>query len=197
MKIIAGLGNPGKKYENTRHNLGFKTLDLLADDIGVEFSKEKFHSILAETRVGGEKVILMKPTTYMNESGTALREAADFYKVAPEDVVVCYDDFDIPVGTLRIRPFGSAGTHNGMRSVVKMLGTQKFPRVRIGTGSGDIKDKNIVDFVLQSFTPEEQEKADRAVEQAKDALKCFLTDGIDRAMNRYNTKKENNRSVDE
>jgi PTH1 family peptidyl-tRNA hydrolase len=167
-------------------------LDELADDLGVEFSKTKFGGKVAEAKIAGEKVVLLKPETFMNESGRSLREAADFYKVSPEDLLVIYDDFDIPVGTVRIRPFGSAGTHNGMRSVISCLGTQKFPRIRLGTGSGDLRKEEIIGFVLAGFDKEDLEKVEEAVKTAKDAAKCYVEKGIDMAMNRYNTKKENN-----
>ena len=134
MKIIAGLGNPGREYESTKHNVGFMTLDLLADKLGISISKEKFKALIGEGRIGTEKIILVKPQTYMNLSGESIREVVGFYKIDIEDLIVIYDDIDIPAGTLRIRSKGSAGTHNGMRSVVYQLQEDGFPRIRVGIG---------------------------------------------------------------
>ncbi|MDD6154360.1 MAG: aminoacyl-tRNA hydrolase [Eubacteriales bacterium] len=187
MYIIAGLGNPGKKYENTRHNLGFITVDRLADKDGVSVTRKKFDALVGEDNIGGEKVLLMKPQTYMNESGRAIAQAVKFYKVDLSHLIVIYDDFDIKEGSIRIRKFGSAGTHNGMRSIVSCLGSDRFPRLRVGTGVENKGD--IVDFVLGGFSKSEKSMMEQAVDTAVDALRCYVTEDIDKAMNIYNSKR--------
>ncbi len=186
--IIVGLGNPGRKYENTRHNLGFITVDRIAEDLGIRVNKLKFKALIGEGRLGGRKVLLVKPQTYMNLSGESVREIAAFYKVPMENLVVIYDDFDLPAGSVRVRKFGSAGTHNGMKSIIYQLQSDRFPRIRIGTGKGD--GENLIDFVTGGFTKEEVPIMREAVLQAAAACKAIVTDGIDSAMNRYNTRKK-------
>ena len=186
MHVICGLGNPGRKYENTRHNIGFITIDRLADKLGVSVNKSKFRSTVGETMISGEKVLLVKPETFMNDSGMAVKEIMDFYKVDPEDLIVIYDDFDIPEGTVRIRPFGSAGTHNGMRSIIRLLGSDRFPRIRIGTGKEDMEKRELIGFVLGGFSKEGVKIMEAACDIASDAAVCYVENGIDRAMNRYN-----------
>lgn len=185
--IIAGLGNPGRKYENTRHNLGFITVDKIAEDNDISVKKIKFKSLVGEGVIGNDKVILMKPQTFMNNSGEALREIVNFYKVPPENLIVIYDDFDIPIGSIRVRKFGSAGTHNGMRSVIRLLGFDNFPRIRIGIDSA-IKNE-LIDFVTGGFRKEEVPLLEEAVTNGAAAAETIVTKGIDLAMNRYNTKK--------
>lgn len=185
--IIAGLGNPGRKYENTRHNLGFITVDKIAEDNGISVKKIKFKSLVGEGVIGSDKVILMKPQTFMNNSGEALREIVNFYKIPPENLIVIYDDFDIPIGSIRVRKFGSAGTHNGMRSVIRLLGFDNFPRIRIGIDS-TIKN-DLIDFVTGGFRKEEVPLLEEAVTNGAAAAETIVTKGIDLAMNRYNTKK--------
>lgn len=185
--IIAGLGNPGRKYENTRHNLGFITVDKIAEDNGISVKKIKFKSLVGEGVIGSDKVILMKPQTFMNNSGEALREIVNFYKIPPENLIVIYDDFDIPIGSIRVRKFGSAGTHNGMRSVIRLLGFDNFPRIRIGIDS-TIKN-DLIDFVTCGFRKEEVPLLEEAVTNGAAAAETIVTKGIDLAMNRYNTKK--------
>lgn len=185
--IIAGLGNPGRKYENTRHNLGFITVDKIAEDNDISVKKIKFKSLVGEGVIGRDKVILMKPQTFMNNSGEALREIVNFYKVSPENLIVIYDDFDIPIGSIRVRKFGSAGTHNGMRSVIRLLGFDNFPRIRIGIDS-TIKNE-LIDFVTGGFRKEEVPLLEEAVTNGAAAAETIVTKGIDLAMNRYNTKK--------
>ncbi len=189
MKIIAGLGNPGREYENTKHNVGFMTLDILADKLGIEIRKLRFKALIGEGRIGTEKVILVKPQTYMNLSGESLREIVSFYKIEMEDLIVIYDDIDIPVGTLRIRSRGSAGTHNGMRSVVYQLQDDGFPRIRVGIG-GEKGGRDLVHYVISGFTGDDRDKMREAILKAADAAECIVTDGISTAMNRYNTKKK-------
>ena len=188
MYIIAGLGNPGKQYENTRHNLGFITVDQLAEKLGVTVNKIKFKSLIGETRIGTEKVVLLKPQTFMNNSGEALREAIDFYKVGPENLMVIYDDIDIPTGRIRIRQSGSGGTHNGMRSILSHLDSDTFPRIRIGIGCEDRGE--LMDYVLGGFTKVEVEPLEKACIKAAEAAICYVEYGIDIAMNRYNKQDE-------
>ena len=189
MKIIAGLGNPGREYENTKHNVGFMTVDILAERLGINIGKQKFKALIGEGRIGTEKVILVKPQTYMNLSGESIREIVAFYKIEPEDLMVIYDDIDIPAGTLRIRGKGSAGTHNGMRSVVYQLQDDSFPRIRVGIG-GEKGGRNLVAYVISGFPEEDREKMREAILKAADAAECFVTEGISAAMNRYNTRKK-------
>ena len=186
--IIVGLGNPGRKYENTRHNLGFITIDQLAEDLDIRVSRLKFKSLLGEGRIGTRKVLLVKPQTYMNLSGDAVRQIMDFYKVPVENLLVIYDDFDLDVGAIRMRKFGSAGTHNGMRDIVRKLNSDRFPRIRIGMGTGNKEE--LISFVTGGFQKSEVPILEQAVRTAVDATKCFVTDGPDKAMNLYNTKKK-------
>lgn len=186
MYIICGLGNPGKEYATTRHNMGFLAVDELAKKLGVDVSTLKFKALIGETRIGSEKVILVKPQTYMNLSGEALRPIADYYKVPAENILVIYDDVDIAPGNLRIRPFGSAGSHNGMKSVIFQLQTDRFPRVRIGIGDHGIipLDK----YVLSKPTDEEIPLVADAIVRAAAAAEDFVRIGISDTMNKYNTK---------
>ena len=188
MYVIAGLGNPGKKYENTRHNMGFITIDRLAEKHDIRTDKLKFKSLVGEGRIAGRKVLLVKPQTYMNLSGEAIREVMHFYKLEPENLIVIYDDIDIELGALRIRKFGSAGTHNGMKSVVYQLQSDRFPRVRIGIGSQ--KKADLADFVIGGFSKEEVPVLEETVDKAVSAVECMLAEDVDIAMNRYNTGKK-------
>lgn len=188
MKIIVGLGNPGKEYEKTKHNIGFMVLDRLAENLGIRVRKIKFKGLYGEGFLGGEKIILLKPMTYMNLSGQSVREIVDFYKIDPEDLTVIYDDLDLPMGTLRIRAKGSAGTHNGMKSVVYQIQTDEFPRIRVGIG-GERKG-DTVDYVISGFRGEDANIMREAVLKAADAAECLVRDGVSEAMNRFNTKKK-------
>ena len=188
MHIIPGLGNPGRKYENTRHNLGFITVDRLAEEHGISVTKSKHKALIGEGRISGQKVLLVKPQTFMNLSGEAVRAVMDYYKEPVENLLVIYDDADIPAGAVRIRKKGGAGTHNGMRSVVSCLGDDGFARIRIGIGTQD--DRDIIDHVLGGFTREEADVMREAVLTAVSAVECMLSEGIDIAMNEYNTRKE-------
>lgn len=187
MYIIVGLGNPGKKYENTRHNIGFITLDYLANRYGIKITKIKHKALVGEGNISGQKVLLVKPQTYMNLSGNSVREIMQYYKVDIENLLVIYDDIDIPTGSVRIRKKGSAGTHNGMRSVVYDLQSDQFPRIRIGMGKKNNAD--LKNFVVGGFSKGEKEIFERAVIHTADAVECFLQFGIDKAMNEYNTKE--------
>ncbi|MDD6043162.1 MAG: aminoacyl-tRNA hydrolase [Eubacteriaceae bacterium] len=187
MYVIAGLGNPGKKYENTRHNMGFITVDQLAEKHNIKVDKLKFKALVGEGRIAGQKVLLVKPQTYMNLSGESIRQIMNFYKLEPKELTVIYDDMDIDVGSIRIRKFGSAGTHNGMKSVVQQLGSDRFPRIRVGIGNRNKGDT--IDFVLGGFRKEEVPLLEEAVTTAVQAIECMLEADIDIAMNKYNTKK--------
>lgn len=187
MKIIAGLGNPGKEYENTKHNVGFLTIDILAEKYDIKVNKVKFKGLIGEGMIGTEKVILVKPQTYMNLSGQCVREIVAFYKLDMEDLVVIYDDIDLPMGNLRIRKKGSAGTHNGMRSIIYDLQDDGFPRVRVGIG-GERKG-DLANYVISGFSGDDRKLIEEAIVKAADAVTCLVEDGIDRAMVDYNTKK--------
>lgn len=186
MYIVIGLGNPGKKYENTRHNVGFMVIDKLAETYGISISKLKFKALIGEGKIGTKKVVLVKPQTYMNLSGEAVREIFNFYKEEPEKFLLIYDDLDTGLGNIRIRKKGSAGTHNGMRSVVSQLGFSDFPRIRIGIGSNG--EKEIVDFVIGNFSKDEKKKIDEVISNVVKATECFVENDIDLAMNKYNKK---------
>ena len=186
MKIIVGLGNPGTEYENTRHNAGFITIDKLAEDLNMELNHEKFNAIFAKGKVKGEDVILLKPMTYMNNSGIAIRQCMDFYKASPEDVLVIYDDVDLPVGKIRLRQKGSAGGHNGMKSIISHLSTAEFDRIRVGVG----KDPQIpmMNWVLSKFRAEEKEDLNTATTNASKAAQFSIHHTFIDTMNRYNKK---------
>ena len=176
--LIVGLGNPGEKYENTRHNVGFQVVDELAERQNAPVQKLKFKALTNLLTISGEKVLVMKPVTYMNLSGEAVRPAADFYKIPPERILVISDDTALDPGKLRIRTKGSAGGHNGLKSIIQHLGTDQFPRVRVGVG--------LADWVLGKFQGEDKKVMDEAVKRAADAVECILKEGADRAMNRFN-----------
>lgn len=186
MYIIAGLGNPGSKYENTRHNMGFKAIDAMASEFGIDVNQAKFKGLIGEGRIGGEKVILLKPQTYMNLSGQSVREIMNFYKIPEENLIVIYDDFDLPIGSIRVRKSGGPGTHNGMKSVVQELGSRKFPRVRVGIGSSD---GSTIQFVIGKVGKDEQQILNEAAEAAASAAADIIRIGIENAMNIHNTRK--------
>ncbi len=186
MYIICGLGNPGREYEQTRHNMGFLTMDVLSAKLGIDIRRLKFRSLLGEGRIGTEKVILVKPQTYMNNSGEALREIVAYYGIDPAHLIVVYDDIDLPVGDLRLREKGSAGTHNGMRSIIYQLQFDDFPRIRIGTGKSDVIP--LVSFVTGKPTQEEQGPLAEAIEKAAEAVICWVEHGPKQAMQQFNHK---------
>lgn len=188
MYVIAGLGNPGRKYEKTRHNMGFLVLDEFADRHGIKVNRIKHKALVGEGRIGGEKVLLVKPQTYMNLSGESLREVMSYYDVPIKNLIVVYDDLDIAAGALRIRKKGSAGSHNGMKSVIYQLQSDDFPRVRVGIGAGGGMDWK--DFVTGRVSGDEADTLAKAVGRAAEALDCILEDGIDIAMNRFNTSRK-------
>ncbi len=186
MYIICGLGNPGRQYEDTRHNMGFKTLDVLSSRLGIPITKLKFKALIGEGKIASEKVALVKPQTFMNLSGEALKPIMDFYKETPEHLIVIYDDVDIPLGGLRIRPAGSSGSHNGMKSVIYQLQYDNFARIRVGLGDhGPIPlDK----FVIGKVPIQDQKILTETIKTAADAAVCIVEHGIDEAMQKYNHK---------
>ena len=188
MKVIVGLGNPGKEYENTQHNIGFLTLDLISERLGIDIKQIKHKALTGEGFVKGQKLMLVKPQTYMNLSGQSVREIMQYYKVDPEDLIVIYDDLDIPIGSLRLRAKGSAGTHNGMKSIVYDIQDDGFPRVRVGIG-GERKG-NLANYVISGFNKDDISTMEAAVEKAADAVQCWIDEGINSAMNKFNTKKK-------
>ena len=184
--LIVFLGNPGPKYECTRHNAGFMAGDALAKKLGVSINKARFKALTASAEINGEKVLLMKPQTFMNLSGEAVGQAARFYKVAPEHVIVVSDEVSLPLGKLRVRMKGSAGGHNGLKSIIASLGSDAFPRVRIGVGAPPHPDYDMADWVLAVFRNQDLEDMLRAASQAAEAVITYVTDGPERAMNRFN-----------
>ena len=186
MYIVAGLGNPGSNYEHTRHNVGFKTIDILASQLAIEVSKKKFKALVGEGNLDGKKVVLLKPQTFMNLSGESIYEAINWYKIPLANLIIIYDDIDLPVGKLRIRAKGSAGTHNGMKSIVEYLDDEDFPRVRIGVGKPVLKDLNLANFVLSKFLEEEKPEIELSLRNSADAVKDIIQSGINVAMKKFN-----------
>lgn len=195
MMIIAGLGNPTDQYKGTRHNVGFMVLDKLAEESRITVNQHKFKALTGAGFLGGQRVLLMKPLTYMNLSGESLRAAADFYKVEPEDILVIYDDISLEPGMLRIRKKGSAGGHNGMKSIIKHLGADTFPRIRVGIGGEKHPNQDLADYVLGHFSKEELAELEGAIEKAAKAAELIAMDEIDEAMNRYSVGKKKRATV--
>lgn len=189
MYIIAGLGNPTKEYDKTRHNVGFSVIDVLADRYRIDVSERKHKALCGRGAIEGQKVVLMKPQTFMNLSGESIRAAVDFYKVEPEDVIIIYDDISLEPGQLRIRLKGSAGGHNGIKNIIAHLGTQEFSRIKVGVGAKPPR-MDLAAYVLSRFSQGEQKLMDDAFSEAAGAAVMMMTDGADRAMNHYNTKKK-------
>ena len=186
--LVVGLGNPGQKYANTRHNMGFLTVDLLAEKAGVKLNKVKFKSAYNILPFAGCKCLVMKPQTYMNLSGEAVREAVQFYKIPADHVLVIYDDVSLPVGKLRVRPTGSAGGHNGIKNIIAHLGTQDFPRVKIGTGAPAGGGADMIDWVIGEPSKAEKQVLLESFQRAIDAAECIIENGGDcqKAMNQFN-----------
>ena len=184
--LVVGLGNPGQKYANTRHNMGFLTVDLLAEKAGVKLNKVKFKSAYNILPFAGCKCLVMKPQTYMNLSGEAVREAVQFYKIPADHVLVIYDDVSLPVGKLRVRPTGSAGGHNGIKNIIAHLGTQDFPRVKIGTGAPTGGGADMIDWVIGEPSKAEKQVLLESFEKAIDAAVCIIEHGCQKAMNDFN-----------
>ena len=183
MFLIVGLGNPGIQYENTRHKIGFKVIDNIAKEYNIEINRQKFNCVYGEGFINGEKVILLKPTTYMNLSGESIREVVDFYKLTCEDIVVIYDDISLDVGRLRIREKGSAGGHNGIKSIIAHLGTDVFPRIKVGVGQPNV---DLVNYVLGKFTDEEMEVLSESIDASTKAVSEIIKDDVNKAMNKFN-----------
>ena len=188
MYLVVGLGNPEAEYENTRHNMGFNVINKIAKDCDIKISQSKFKGIYTVENINGEKVIFLKPQTYMNSSGESVIEFKNFYKIPNENIIVIYDDIDLEAGTIRIRKKGSPGTHNGMKSVTHFLQTENFIRVRVGIGKPQYKD-DLINYVIGPISAEEKETLQKGVEKAAEAVLSILKDGIDIAMNKFNGKE--------
>ena len=184
--LLVCLGNPGKQYENTRHNIGFLAADELARREGIKVNKLRYRALTGELRVGGQRVLVLKPQTYMNLSGEAVKLAGGFYKIPPDHVLVISDDVALPLGKLRIRSGGSAGGHNGLKNIIAHLGTDQFPRIRVGVGAPQHPEHEMVDWVIGGFTPAERKVVDEAVGRAVDAAVCVIEKGVQEAQNRFN-----------
>ena len=187
MKLGVGLGNPTKQYDKTRHNVGFDVIDVLADKYNIAVDTIKHKGMYGKGRIEGQNVVLLKPMTYMNLSGESVVAVANYYKIAPEDIIVIYDDINLDVGRLRIREKGSAGGHNGIKNIIAQLGTDGFPRIRVGVGMKPSK-MDLADYVLSHFTKEERIEMELGFDKACDALVYMLQDDIAKAMNDYNGK---------
>ena len=186
MYLIVGLGNPEPEYSQTRHNMGFDTINLLAEKHGIALDKKGFEGIYGSGTIEGEKVILLKPQTFMNESGRSIVQVRDFYKIDNKNIIVIYDDIDLDVGTVRLRKKGGPGTHNGMKSVIAQLGTIEFPHIRIGTGQPEFKEI-LISYVICKVNEEEYKKLIPAIEKAALSAETIIKEGIDNAMNKMNS----------
>ena len=184
--LLVCLGNPGDQYENTRHNAGFMVADELAERHNIPVQRLKFRALTNTVTIGDEKVLLMKPVTYMNLSGEAVHEAAAFYKIPPEHILVVSDEVSLAPGKLRVRRSGSAGGHNGLKNIIAHLGTDQFPRIRVGVGQKPHPDYDMADWVLGKFQGEDKKAVEAAVKKAADAAECLIREGVDKAMNKYN-----------
>ena len=185
MYLVVGLGNPEGEYSNSRHNMGFDTINKIAEKLDVKISREKYKGLYGETTINNEKVILLKPQTYMNLSGDSIIQFKNFYKIPDENIIIIYDDMDIEKGNIKIRKQGGPGSHNGMKSVIDVLNTDIFPRIRIGIGRPMFKEMTIA-YVLEKISKEEREILDKAIDKAADATIDIIEKGIDKTMNMYN-----------
>lgn len=188
MKIIAGLGNPDREYAGTRHNIGFDAITAISDKTGISVTEKKFKALIGKGTICGQKVILMKPQTYMNLSGEAIIEAMNFFKLEPKDVCIVYDDVNLDPGFIRVRERGSAGGHNGIKNIISHLGSEDFPRIRIGVGEKP-KEWDLKDYVMGHFSGEDEVKIRAALEDAVTAAELFVIDDVAKAMNTFNRKK--------
>ncbi|ACA54471.1 aminoacyl-tRNA hydrolase [Clostridium botulinum] len=186
MYLVVGLGNIGKEYKKTRHNIGFDVVDIVAEKYNIEINRQKFKGSYGEGRIGNEKIILLKPSTYMNLSGESVIEAANFYKIDKENIIVIYDDMSIDIGKLRVRGKGSAGGHNGIKNIIQHLNSDIFPRVRVGIGQ---PDENVVNYVLGKFSKDQREVIEKVLAMSAKACISIVEDGVTEAMNKYNGVK--------
>jgi len=186
--LIVGLGNPGKDYAKTRHNCGFRALDILADKLNCKVDKGKFQGLYGQTVKGGRKLYLLKPQTYMNLSGRSVLQLSAYYSIPPQRIIVIFDDISLPPGRLRIRAEGSAGGHNGIKSIIAELGSQDFPRIKVGVGGKAHPEQDLADWVLSTFSASEEKELAKSLENAADAALMIIEDGIQAASNRYNGK---------
>ena len=184
--LIVGLGNPGKEYERTRHNAGFRAIDILADKLGCRIDKGKFQGLYGQTVYGGKKVYLLKPQTYMNLSGRSVLQLSAYFNIPPQRIIVLFDDISLAPGRLRIRADGSAGGHNGIKSIISEVGSQSFPRVKIGVGSKPTPEFNLADWVLSAFSAKEEKDLQFALANAADAALCIIDNGVPESANRFN-----------
>ena len=184
--LIVGLGNPGREYERTRHNCGFRAVELLADKLGCKIDKAKFQGIYGQTTYGGKKLMLLKPLTYMNLSGRSVLQLSAYFNIPPQRIIVLFDDISLEPGCLRVRPDGSAGGHNGIKSIIQEVGSQAFPRVKIGVGSKPNPEYDLADWVLSSFSAKEEKALAVALENAADAALAIIDHGVPDAANRFN-----------
>lgn len=189
MKLIAGLGNPGRDYAGTRHNIGFGVITRISDQYNIPLSSKEHKAVCGKGFIGGEKVIIAQPQTYMNLSGESVRSIADYYKIEPEDIIIAFDDIDLEVGQLRVRRKGSAGGHNGIKSIIQHLGTNEFPRVKVGVGAKP-EGGDLVRHVLGRFSREDEMAMGEVLDLAVEAVELIVTEGVDAAMNRYNAKRK-------
>lgn len=187
MFVVVGLGNPGKEYAGTRHNVGFDAIDLLAQRNNIKINKIKYKSVYGEGTIGNEKVLLVKPQTYMNNSGITVRDIYNFYKVPPENIIVIVDDIDIPFASVRIKRKGSAGSHNGLKSIIYLLQRDDFPRVKIGIGKKH-ENQDLANFVLSRFSKEERTIIEESILTGAESVEAIIKYGIEEAMNEFNTK---------
>lgn len=184
--LIVGLGNPGKQYERTRHNCGFRAIDLLAKNLGCKIDKAKFQGLYGQVNIDGKKLFLLKPMTYMNLSGRSVLQLSAYYNIPPQRIIVLFDDISLEPGRLRIRADGSAGGHNGIKSIIQELGSQAFPRVKIGVGAKPHPEQDLADWVLSTFSASEEKALSAALKQAADAALCVMEHGVPEAANRFN-----------
>lgn len=187
--LIVGLGNPGKEYERTRHNCGFRALDVLADMLGCRIDKGKFQGIYGQANYGDKKLLLLKPLTYMNLSGRSVQQLVAYHHISPQRIIVMFDDISLPPGRLRVRADGSAGGHNGIKSIISQLGSQDFPRVKIGVGAKAHPEQDLADWVLSTFSASEEKALAVSLENAAKAALCIIDKGVSEASNRYNGSK--------
>ena len=186
--LIVGLGNPGTQYENTRHNCGFRAIDILGQKLGCKIDKSKFQGLYGQAMYNGTKLFLLKPMTYMNLSGRSVLQLSAYFQIPPQRIIVIFDDISLEVGRLRVRSNGSAGGHNGMKSIISELGSQEFPRVKVGVGAKPHPEQDLADWVLSGFTALEEKALKTALDNAGEAALCLIEKGVMEAANRYNAK---------